>query len=56
MSDHEIKVHYWPETPQLREIKFSVFGKVELSIFLNKKEIEHFAKVLLKASEGIVND
>lgn len=37
MPNHEIRVHYWPETPELREIKISVFGKVEFSMFLNKK-------------------
>ena len=54
MSDHEIRVNYWPETPHLREIKISVFGKVEFSMFLNKEEMAHFSKVLSKCSDNVV--
>lgn len=56
MSDHEIRVHYWPETPELREIKIFVLGKVEFSMFLNKEEMNHFSKVLMKASSNVIEN
>lgn len=29
----ELRVHYWPATPHLRELKFFVNEKLELSVF-----------------------
>lgn len=54
MSDYEILIHYWPETPNLREVRIRVYGNTEFSMFLNKDEISHFAKVLFKTAENIV--
>lgn len=56
MNDHEIRVHYWPETPALREIKICFMGKVEFSMFLNKEEMSHFSKVLKKCADNVVSD
>lgn len=45
----EIKANYWPNTPELREIKIYYNGKVELSCFCNKEQIENMVIKLKEA-------
>jgi len=40
----ELRCHYWPATPHLREVKVVVDGKVLVSEFLNQSEIWGLAK------------
>lgn len=40
----EIRSYYWPNTPNLREIKILLDGKVIESSFMNDKEIWDLAK------------
>jgi len=35
----ELRVHYWPETPDLRELKFFINGKLELSVFCDANDL-----------------
>ena len=42
----EIRSHFWPNTPNLREIKIVVDGKVIISSFMNADEIFEFANSL----------
>lgn len=40
----DIRAHYWPATPDLREIKLVVDDKVILSEFLNSSQVMDLAK------------
>ena len=42
----ELRAHYWPETPHLREIKIFIDGKELVSSFMNQDEIWEFARSL----------
>lgn len=42
----EIKSHYWPKTPELREIKILIDGKVIQSEFLSQDKIWKLAAQL----------
>jgi len=35
----ELRVHYWPDTPDYRELKFFVNGKLQLSTFCNADDL-----------------
>jgi hypothetical protein len=35
----EIKIHYWPNTPHLREVKFLLDGEEIRSSFMGKDEL-----------------
>lgn len=42
----EIRSHYWPATPHLREIKLYLDGELIRNDFLNKNQIWELAKQL----------
>jgi hypothetical protein len=35
----ELRIHYWPDTPHLRELKFFVNEKLELSVFCDANSL-----------------
>lgn len=41
-----LKIHYWPLTPLLRELKFYVRGTLELSVFCDAEEMETIVAML----------
>jgi hypothetical protein len=50
----EIKTSYWPATPNLREIKFIVNGKLELSVFCNQRELEAARDIFDEAVKQLI--
>lgn len=42
----EIRSHYWPATPELREIKILINGRLIESTFLNQDKIWELAEQL----------
>jgi hypothetical protein len=42
----EIRVHYWPVTPNLRELKIFINNKLELSCFADYSQIANISNVL----------
>lgn len=40
----EVRVHYWPKTPELREIKLRVDGEEIYSTFINQNEMWDLAE------------
>jgi hypothetical protein len=54
----EMRAHFWPNTPTLREIKILIDGEEIRSSFLNKhgifdlsQQLKHLARELLKLSD-----
>jgi hypothetical protein len=51
VSDHEIRIHYWPATPNLREFKFYSKGKEVFSCFVTFQELQDISRNLLDVLE-----
>ena len=51
----EIKSHYWPETPHLREIKIKIDGEVIRSSFMSQDQILDFAKQFSLIEKDLIN-
>lgn len=50
----EIRSHYWPETPALREVKVVIDGEVKDSAFLNRIQILVMGKYFIEAAQGLM--
>jgi len=56
----DIRSHYWPATPELREIKILIDGKVSASSFMSKDKIwdlvnqfDRLKQVLIDIAQGV---
>lgn len=49
----EIRAHFWPATPKLREIKLFIDGRLIESTFLNDEQLSEFEINLRHLSEQI---
>lgn len=50
----EIRSHFWPNTPHLREIKILIDGEVVRSSFMNQDEIWELAKQLRSLDQALM--
>ncbi len=44
----EFRIHYWPNTPNLREVKLFVDNEIICSYFLNANQLHQLALDLLR--------
>lgn len=51
----EIKCHFWPKTPHLREVKLLVDEKLIISSFLTKKEINNLSEQIIDIYKDLIN-
>ncbi len=51
----EFKSHYWPATPELREIKIFIDGRLLVSGFLDQDKIWELAKQLRYADQDLMD-
>lgn len=51
----EIRSHFWPKTPNVREIKILIDGTVAQSTFLNCDEILDIARQLRDLHDELMN-
>jgi len=52
----EIKAHYWPDTPNLVELKLYVNNKLELSYFAEYLELTLMQESLDKMIKGMLSN
>ena len=52
----ELRVHYWPATPNMRELKFYVNNKLELSVFVDYITAVSLRNELHKATQDMLKD
>lgn len=50
----EITGHYWPNTPELREIKIKINGVIVFSSFMNQDEIWDLGKQLIYIQDDVM--
>jgi hypothetical protein len=54
MTPLEIKIYFWPKTPQLREVKFFIDGEEIGSSFMNSEEMGNVGKQFIETANQLI--
>lgn len=52
--EFKIRSHFWPRTPNLREIKFLIDNEIFTSFFMNQDEIWKLAQELRECHDQLM--